>query len=157
MTNLRIVTGANRDEARSMIQSYSKLADQLGVTTKEVANSANECCNVLINFCSFNEKNFILPKLSLKIIVSSIIIAKGIFFSSEYISEAKAFLGFNSDKVYFDFFSCSYNFKGNVFRLCSQNPLVIFLNFLPALCISNKIMYTDRLINKGFVLSVSKF
>lgn len=42
MTNLRIVTNANRDEASMMINSYNDLAKQLGVTTKEVASSANE-------------------------------------------------------------------------------------------------------------------
>lgn len=42
MTNLRIVTGANRDEASAMMSSYNKLAKELGATTKEVAASANE-------------------------------------------------------------------------------------------------------------------
>lgn len=42
MTNLRIVTNANRDEASSMMNTYNELAKQLGVTTKEVASSANE-------------------------------------------------------------------------------------------------------------------
>lgn len=45
MTNLRIVTNANRDEASSMMNTYSELAKQLGVTTKEVASSANEWFN----------------------------------------------------------------------------------------------------------------
>lgn len=45
MTNLRIVTNANRDEASSMMNTYNELAKQLGVTTKEVASSANEWFN----------------------------------------------------------------------------------------------------------------
>ena len=45
MTNLRIVTNANRDEASTMINTYSELAKQLGATTKEVASSANEWFN----------------------------------------------------------------------------------------------------------------
>ncbi len=42
MTNLRIVTGANRKEAHNMLTEYAKLGDTLGSTTTEVANSAQE-------------------------------------------------------------------------------------------------------------------
>ncbi len=42
LTNLRIVTGANNSEARQMLTTYSSLGDELGATTTEVANSAEE-------------------------------------------------------------------------------------------------------------------
>ena len=40
MTDLRIVTGKNREEARATMLEFSDLAKQLGVTTNEVATSA---------------------------------------------------------------------------------------------------------------------
>lgn len=42
LMNLRVVTGYNREEANSLIISYQKLGKELGATTQEVANSANE-------------------------------------------------------------------------------------------------------------------
>jgi len=42
MTNLRIVSGANADQAKQMINDYAQLAKQIGATTTEVATSANE-------------------------------------------------------------------------------------------------------------------
>ena len=42
MTDIRIVTGANVDEANSLMTSYNKLAKELGTTTTEVAKSASE-------------------------------------------------------------------------------------------------------------------
>ena len=41
-TNIRIVTGMNRDEVDNAILSYGKLAAQLGTTTTALAQSANE-------------------------------------------------------------------------------------------------------------------
>ena len=41
MVNIQIVTGKTRDEAFDLMDSYNKLARQLGSTTTEVANSAN--------------------------------------------------------------------------------------------------------------------
>ena len=40
ITNLRIVTGKNDEDASKLVTSYSNLANQLGATTTEVANSA---------------------------------------------------------------------------------------------------------------------
>lgn len=40
LTNLRIVTGDTKTETRNLLTDYSKLAQSLGSTTKEVANSA---------------------------------------------------------------------------------------------------------------------
>lgn len=42
MTNIRVVTGASAEEAQTLARGYTKLAKELGVTTVEVANSANE-------------------------------------------------------------------------------------------------------------------
>mgnify|MGYP004458702743 FL=1 len=42
MTNIRVVTGASAEEAQTLAQGYTKLAKELGITTVEVANSANE-------------------------------------------------------------------------------------------------------------------
>lgn len=42
MTNLRIVTGYSREDARGLIASYADLATQLSSTTAEVATSAQE-------------------------------------------------------------------------------------------------------------------
>lgn len=42
MTNLRIVTGANTEQAKSMMNAYNDLAMQLGTTTQAVAQSAAE-------------------------------------------------------------------------------------------------------------------
>ena len=42
MTNLRIVTGYGEDQAKSLMKTYNGLAQQLGVTTQAVAESANE-------------------------------------------------------------------------------------------------------------------
>ena len=47
MTNLRIVSGANADQAKQMINDYAQLAKQIGATTTEVATSANEWFNKL--------------------------------------------------------------------------------------------------------------
>ena len=47
MTNLRIVTGSSEQEARNMMSSYSKLGQELGATTIEITNSANEWLNNL--------------------------------------------------------------------------------------------------------------
>lgn len=42
MTNIRVVTGASAEEAQTLARGYTKLAKELGVTTVEIANSANE-------------------------------------------------------------------------------------------------------------------
>lgn len=42
MTNLRIVTGSNIEQAKSMMNAYNDLAMQLGTTTQAVAQSAAE-------------------------------------------------------------------------------------------------------------------
>lgn len=42
MTNLRIVTGSNAEQAKSMMNTYNDLAMQLGTTTQAVAQSAAE-------------------------------------------------------------------------------------------------------------------
>lgn len=42
MTNLRIVTGKNTEEANEMMRTYNGMAKTLGVTTQAVAESANE-------------------------------------------------------------------------------------------------------------------
>lgn len=42
LTNIRIVTGYNEQQARSLMVTYQKLGKELGATTQEVANSANE-------------------------------------------------------------------------------------------------------------------
>ena len=42
MTNLRIVTGSNTEQAKSMMNTYNDIAMQLGTTTQAVAQSAAE-------------------------------------------------------------------------------------------------------------------
>lgn len=42
MTNLRIITGSNTEQAKSMMNTYNDLAMQLGTTTQAVAQSAAE-------------------------------------------------------------------------------------------------------------------
>ena len=42
MFNLRVVSGYNRSEAKGLISDYNDLAKQLGATTVEIANAANE-------------------------------------------------------------------------------------------------------------------
>lgn len=42
MTNVRIVTGASAEEAKTLARGYTELAKEIGSTTVEVANSANE-------------------------------------------------------------------------------------------------------------------
>lgn len=42
MTNIRVVTGATAEEAQTLARGYTQLAKELGITTVEVANSANE-------------------------------------------------------------------------------------------------------------------
>lgn len=42
MTNVRIVTGASSEETKTLARGYTELAKELGVTTVEIANSANE-------------------------------------------------------------------------------------------------------------------
>jgi len=42
MTNLRVVTGSNIEQAKSMMNTYNDLAMQLGTTTQAVASSAAE-------------------------------------------------------------------------------------------------------------------
>lgn len=42
MFNLRVVTGDSREETVGLIGDYRKLADQLGATTVQIANAANE-------------------------------------------------------------------------------------------------------------------
>lgn len=42
MFNLRVVSGYNRSEAQGLISDYNDLAKQLGATTAEIANAANE-------------------------------------------------------------------------------------------------------------------
>lgn len=42
MTNIRVVTGATAEEAQILARGYTQLAKELGITTVEVANSANE-------------------------------------------------------------------------------------------------------------------
>ena len=45
ITDIRYVTGSNRDETDRLISSYEKLAQRLGATTLEVTASANEWLN----------------------------------------------------------------------------------------------------------------
>lgn len=45
MTNLRIVTNDNREEAMELMRSYSNLGQQLAATTTEVASAANDWFN----------------------------------------------------------------------------------------------------------------
>lgn len=45
MFNLRVVTGDSREETVGLIGDYRKLADQLGATTVQIANAANEWLN----------------------------------------------------------------------------------------------------------------
>ena len=45
MTNVRVVTGATAEEAQALARGYTQLAKELGVTTVEIANSANEWVN----------------------------------------------------------------------------------------------------------------
>ena len=45
MFNLRVVTGDSREETAGLIGDYRKLADQLGATTVQIANAANEWLN----------------------------------------------------------------------------------------------------------------
>lgn len=42
MTNIKIITGKSDDEVNSLISSYSSLAKEIGATTLEVANGAEE-------------------------------------------------------------------------------------------------------------------
>lgn len=42
MTNIRVVTGATAEEAQTLARGYTQLAKELGITTVEVDNSANE-------------------------------------------------------------------------------------------------------------------
>ena len=42
LMNIRVVTGYNQEEAQKLIITYQKLGKELGATTQEVANSANE-------------------------------------------------------------------------------------------------------------------
>ena len=42
LTNLRIVTGENEEGAQKMIITYNKLGKELGATTQQIAESANE-------------------------------------------------------------------------------------------------------------------
>lgn len=42
MTNIRVVTGASAEEAKVLAREYTELAKELGSTTVEIANSANE-------------------------------------------------------------------------------------------------------------------
>lgn len=42
MFNLRVVSGDSREEAKGLISDYNDLAKQLGATTVEIANAANE-------------------------------------------------------------------------------------------------------------------
>ncbi len=45
MTNVRVVTGASAEEAKTLARGYTELAKELGSTTVEIANSANEWVN----------------------------------------------------------------------------------------------------------------
>ena len=45
MFNLRVVTGGSREDATGLIRDYRALADQLGATTVQIANAANEWLN----------------------------------------------------------------------------------------------------------------
>ena len=45
MFNLRVVTGGSREDATGLIRDYRTLADQLGATTVQIANAANEWLN----------------------------------------------------------------------------------------------------------------
>lgn len=47
MTNLRIVTGKNAEDARTLITQYSKLGKELGATTVEITQSATAWLNSL--------------------------------------------------------------------------------------------------------------
>lgn len=45
MTNIRVVTGASAEEGKTLARGYTQLAKELGITTVEVVNSANEWVN----------------------------------------------------------------------------------------------------------------
>lgn len=47
LTNLRIVTGENEEGAQKMIITYNKLGKELGATTQQIAESANEWLNIV--------------------------------------------------------------------------------------------------------------
>lgn len=40
--NIQVVTGKNAEEVRGLMAEYSRLGQELGVTTKEVAAAANQ-------------------------------------------------------------------------------------------------------------------
>lgn len=45
MTNLRVVADLNREEAENLMLTYNKLGKQLGATTQEIAEAANDWLN----------------------------------------------------------------------------------------------------------------
>lgn len=40
--NIQVVTGKNAEEVRGLMAEYSRLGQELGVTTKEIATAANQ-------------------------------------------------------------------------------------------------------------------
>lgn len=47
LTNLRIVTGENNEGAQELMLTYNKLGKELGATTQQIAESANEWLNIV--------------------------------------------------------------------------------------------------------------
>ena len=47
LTNLRIVTGENNKGAQELMLTYNKLGKELGATTQQIAESANEWLNIV--------------------------------------------------------------------------------------------------------------
>ena len=43
--NIQVVTGQTREETSGLITEYRKLGDELGATTIQIANAANEWLN----------------------------------------------------------------------------------------------------------------
>lgn len=46
LSNLRVVTGYNKEEATNLMQTYSRLGEELSATTNEVATAANDWFNL---------------------------------------------------------------------------------------------------------------
>ncbi len=55
VTNLRIVTGESQSGAKDMVDSYSELAEKLGVTTTEVTSAATEWLRQGYNVAEVND------------------------------------------------------------------------------------------------------
>lgn len=68
MTNLMVVTGKSKSQVKDMVKDYSKLADELGGTTQEIAASANEWLRMGYSVSETNElikNSMMLSKLGM--------------------------------------------------------------------------------------------